>query len=63
MPERKTVDEWVVQQRTEQGWEDVFTAETSKEGTQTLKDYRENQPQYPARLVKRRVKKDGSQPI
>ena len=54
---RKTVDEWHVQGDYGMGWETVSIATTAAEGRRDLKDYRENEPQYPHRLIKRRVKK------
>ena len=35
-----------------------MTEFTRKEARARLKEYRENQPQYPARLVKKRVRKE-----
>lgn len=32
------------------GWEEVYTATTMEEARQILKDYRENEPQYPHKL-------------
>lgn len=53
---RKTTDLFVVQQYFdhEYGWEDVCSADNRKEAREDLKAYRENQPEYPARLIKRR---------
>lgn len=51
--ERKTIDTWELQLNYGYGWE--FTRE---EARARLKEYRENQPQYPARLVKKRVRKE-----
>lgn len=56
MRQRKTRDIWVVQQYTSQGWEDVNAEETRQDGKRSVKEYRDNQPEYPARLVKRREK-------
>jgi hypothetical protein len=56
--QRKTEDEYEVQQYTgpQYGWEMVTTETTRKEALARLKEYRENQPEYPARMVKKRVK-------
>jgi len=51
----KTATEYVVQQCYGGKWEDV-TAETSAPAARRdLRDYRRNQPEYPARLICRRV--------
>ena len=54
--QRKTRDLYVVQQNFGygDGWEDVSAADTRKEARDDLRAYRENQPEYPARIVKRR---------
>jgi hypothetical protein len=58
--ERKTTDLWVVQQYTgaQYGWEDVSAADNRKEAQEDRKAYAENQPEYPVRMVKRRVPKE-----
>lgn len=53
---RKTHDEWDIEQKTSEGWELVSCEVTRKAARQDLRDYRENQPEYPVRIVKRRVK-------
>jgi hypothetical protein len=53
---RKTTDEWQIQQHTGYGWEDVCAEDTWKEAKDRLKEYRENQPEYPVRAIKKRVK-------
>lgn len=50
--ERKTIDTWELQLNYGYGWEYTLTEYTRKEARERLKEYRENQPQYPARLVK-----------
>ena len=57
---RKTHDEWHVQGYycQEIGWESVSIDRTYEEGKQMLKDYNENEPQYPHRLIKKRVRND-----
>jgi len=51
---RKTRDYWAIQQYTEQGWEDVHTVDSWREARQSLKEYRENQPEYLVRAQVRR---------
>lgn len=48
----------IVQQHTEQGWEDVdaFNQNDTKGIKDSLKAYRQNQPEYAVRVVKRRIK-------
>jgi hypothetical protein len=36
------------------GWEDLTESESRKEARQDLKDYRQNEVQYPHRMIKRR---------
>ena len=45
---------WVVQGHYGQGWEDENAEEDSKNGRRSLREYRENMPQYPHRLIQRR---------
>jgi hypothetical protein len=56
---RLTRDEWRVEQNFGygygDGWEEVCVEETHAEGRARLREYRENQPEYPARLRKVRV--------
>lgn len=47
---RKTHIEWDVQSNYGYGWEDVTTEETYREARERLREYRENEPQYPHRL-------------
>ena len=51
---RKTRDYYDIEQLTEEGWEVVSACETRKEAVQEVKEYRENQPEYPVRKKKRR---------
>lgn len=51
---RKTVDTWVLEGNYGYGWEYILTEYTRKEGLERLREYRENQPQYPVRLIKKR---------
>ena len=52
---RKTRDEFRIEQHTAEGWEEATAENTRKEAKQRLKEYRENQPEYPARMRKVRV--------
>ena len=54
---RKTVDAWVLEGNYGCGWEYLLTEYTKKEGMERLREYRENQPQYPVRLIKKRERK------
>jgi hypothetical protein len=60
--QRKTEDEYQIHQKTEEGWEEVCAESTWKEARQTLKEYRENQPEYPVKSVKKRVPVIPSEP-
>lgn len=57
---RKTADEdeYDIQQYTGQqyGWETVTTEDTRTEAKARIREYRANQPEYPVRYVKKRVK-------
>lgn len=57
--ERKTRDEWAVEQNFGygHGWETVTTEDSYLEAKQRVREYRENQPEYPVRLRMRRVPK------
>lgn len=54
--QRKTRDVYVVQQYTggQYGWEDVGASYSRSDSVRDLRDYRTNQPEYPARLIVRR---------
>ena len=47
---------WVVQSYYGDlyGWEDVTAEDTYTEGRARLREYRENEPQYPHRMIHRR---------
>lgn len=53
---RKTRDVWDVQQYTgpEYGWEDVCTEPSWLQARDRVREYRENQPEYPVRAKHRR---------
>lgn len=54
---RKTRDEWVVQGNYGQGWEDVCAEDSRRAALVTLREYGDNERQYPHRLHCRRVAK------
>ncbi len=56
---RKTKDEYVLMTNYGygDGWEEVLIEETFAEAKQRKREYVENMPQYPYKIVKRRVKK------
>ena len=55
---RKTKDEYVLMTNYGygDGWEEVLTEETFAEAKERKKEYIENMPQYPYKIMKRRVK-------
>ncbi len=52
---RKTKDEYQIHGNYGSGWEEVTADDTYKEARQTLKDYRINQPEYPHKLIIKRI--------
>lgn len=56
--QRKTKDEWrlLCNYGYGDGWEEVVTEETYAEIKLRKREYEENMPQYPYKIVKRRVK-------
>jgi hypothetical protein len=59
MYQRKTIDEYEIQGNYGQGFECVTTEETWKAAMVQLKCYRENEPQYAHKIVKKRVPKEA----
>ncbi len=59
---RKTRDEYVVEQNFGygHGWEEVSAEDTMAEARKRRDEYRENQPEYPVRIRKTRVRLPGS---
>lgn len=57
--ERKTVDTWQLHVNYGQGWEHEITESTSREARERRREYRENCPQYPTRIVYRRERKEN----
>ena len=55
---RKTKDEYHTQSDYGCGWETVTIDDNYADAKQMLKDYRENEPQYPHRIIKKRVRKE-----
>lgn len=55
---RKTADVWILEGNYGCGWEYILEESTREEGMERLREYRENQPQFPVRLIKKRVKKE-----
>ena len=56
---RKTTDEWQIHVcYGSHGWEHETTEESWKDARAQVKCYRENAPQYPVKVIKRRVKVD-----
>lgn len=53
---RKTRDEYEVQGNYNGTWERLTTEDTQKEARAMLKCYNENEPHYPHRIVKKRVR-------
>lgn len=58
MYKRKTVDEYQILQHTgpRYGWEMVSAYNDRKSCKEDLKAYRENQPEYPVKMIKKRIK-------
>lgn len=54
---RKTRDEYLIEQQTAQGWEEVCSEDTRAEARQRRNEYRGNQPEFPVRIRKVRVRK------
>lgn len=52
---RKTADEWTVQGNYGCGWEDLTASDSRREAYDDLRAYRENESQYPHRIVCRRI--------
>jgi hypothetical protein len=50
--------EFVIQGSYGQGWEDENTELTRADGVRSLREYRENMPQYPHRMITRTVEND-----
>ena len=53
---RKTEDVYSIMGNYGSGFEEVTTEETMEDAKQMLKDYRENLPQYPHKIVVKRIK-------
>ena len=53
---RKTKDVYYLMGNYGYGWEEMFECENWKDAREQLKTYRDNEPQYSHKIVKRRVK-------
>jgi hypothetical protein len=56
MYQRKTKDEYQMFVNYGYGWEHELSEETVEEINQRKREYRENCPQYPVKVVKKRIK-------
>ncbi len=56
MYERKTKDVWEIQGNYGCGWEYICEEESRADAKAQLRCYDKNEPQYPHRIKKRRVK-------
>ena len=56
MYKRKTIDLYVIKSNYGHGWEDTTATDDRRAARADLKAYRENQPEYPHRLVCKREK-------
>ena len=54
---RSTVDTWELHVNYGQGWEHETTEFTLKDAREQRKTYRDNCPEFPTKLVRRRVRK------
>ena len=55
---RKTEDVYSIMGNYGSGYEEVTTEETMEDALRCLKDYRDNEPQYPFFIKKTRVRKE-----
>ena len=55
--EHKTIDEFQIHVNYGQGWEYEIAEETLREARFRIKEYRANCPEYPVKIVKRRIPK------
>lgn len=56
--QRKTEDEFQIHQFLDGQWEEVSCCSTRKDAKEEIKEYRANQPEYPVKIKKVRVKKE-----
>ena len=56
--QRKTEDEWHIEQCVDGTWELVDCQATWKAAAESLRSYRQNQPEYMVRTIRRRIRKD-----
>ena len=55
---RKTRDYWDIEQLVYGSWEVVNAEDSWKDARRSLKEYRENQPEYPVRARRKRERID-----
>lgn len=53
---RKTHDEWEIHSDYGYGFEFTVNAEDAEDAHRLLREYRENEPQYRHKIIKKRVK-------
>jgi hypothetical protein len=53
---RKTRDEWQLHVNYGQGWEHEISEDSFREARDRRREYRENCPEYPVRLLCKRVR-------
>ena len=51
--------EWIIQGNYGYGWEDLSAYDNRKDAQEDLRAYRENEPEYPHRLISRREAKQA----
>ena len=56
--QRKTKDEYQLHIDYGQGWEHEISEDTRAEIKARVREYRDNCPQYPVRVVKRRIRQE-----
>lgn len=57
---RKTEDEWVIFGNYGYGWDELCCYDSYAEAKADYRAYRENEPNYPHKLIKRRIKKEAN---
>jgi len=61
MYQRKTIDEWQlhINYGYGNGWEHEMSENTFQEARERIREYRENCPQYPVKLICKRIKQEA----
>lgn len=57
MRERKTIDTWQIHVNYGSGWEHETTEFTFKDAREQRQTYRQNCPEFPVKIVRKRVRK------